>query len=43
MKRRLVLIMFLLGITVSALTFTGTNDNSDCPLIGTSECPEYPS
>lgn len=46
MKRKLALILGILGITVSALAFTGTTSNTDnsvCPLKGTPACPEYPS
>jgi len=46
MKRKLALILGILGITVSALAFTGTSSNTDnsvCPLRGTPACPEYPS
>jgi len=46
MKRKLALILGILGITVNALAFSGTSaniDNSVCPLKGTPDCPEYPS
>ena len=46
MKRKLVLILGIVGIAFSALAFTGTTDNADnsvCPMRGTPACPEYPS
>jgi len=46
MKRKLTLLLGILGITVSALAFTGSSSqvsNNECPLRGTPECPEFPS
>ncbi len=46
MKRKIALILGILGITVNALAFTGTTSNTDnsiCPLKGTPACPGYPS
>lgn len=46
MKRRLALIIGILGLAVSALAFTGSDsaaESSLCPLRGTPACPEYPS
>lgn len=47
MKHRLVLIIGVIGISLSALAFTVTNtspaDSNTCSLKGTPACPEYPS
>jgi hypothetical protein len=46
MKRRFILGLSILGMTLSALAFLGSqpqvNDDA-CPLRGTPACPEYPS
>ncbi|MDE3056737.1 MAG: hypothetical protein KGJ59_02100 [Bacteroidota bacterium] len=46
MKRIVVLALGLLGLTVSAVAFSGSTPqtkNSGCPLSGTPACPEYPT
>jgi len=46
MKRKIALILAILGLTAGALSFSGTGTNrniSECPLRGTPDCPEYPS
>jgi len=46
MRRKLALILGILGVTLSALALSGSKapaDLSDCPLQGTPLCPEYPS
>lgn len=46
MKRKLMLLLGILGLTIGSLAFNGSSsqlNNSDCPLRGTPECPEYPS
>ncbi|MBI3585520.1 MAG: hypothetical protein HY088_00105 [Ignavibacteriales bacterium] len=45
MKRKLALLLTVLGLSVSALAFSGTNaqaNDDSCPLRGTPACPEYP-
>jgi hypothetical protein len=45
MKRRLAFLLTVLGITVSAFAFSGSNlqaSDEGCPLRGTPACPEYP-
>jgi hypothetical protein len=46
MKRKIALILAIVGITVSSFAFTGSNANTvngACPLRGTPACPENPS
>ncbi|GIK61852.1 MAG: hypothetical protein DAHOPDDO_02170 [Ignavibacteriaceae bacterium] len=46
MKRKLMLFLGILGITISSLAFTGSSsqvNNNECPLRGTLECPQFPS
>lgn len=46
MKRKLVLLLGILGVVVSALAFTATNTTQKqnaCPLWGTPDCPAYPA
>lgn len=45
MKRRLVFLLTVLGLSLSALAFSGSNpqaNDESCPLRGTPACPEYP-
>ncbi|MEK6566535.1 MAG: hypothetical protein AABZ41_07505 [Bacteroidota bacterium] len=45
MRRKLVLILTVVAMSLSALAFSGTNaqaNNDGCPLRGTPACPEYP-
>lgn len=46
MKRKLMLVLAVVGFTLSAFAFSGTNppaNRDDCPFRGTPACPEYPS
>jgi len=46
MKRKLILGLSVLGLTLSAMAFSGSQpqaNNDECPLRGTPACPEYPS
>ncbi len=44
MKRKLALLLGILGITVGAFAFTVSTSQEQvfCPLKGTPACPEYP-
>jgi len=46
MKRKTIFLFAVLGVTLSALAFTGMNSaarEEACPLKGTPACPEYPA